>query len=70
MRDLEMLQFAIVKAKFDKILIVLNEIKEQEFESVLLWSTEASWARVADGKSLYHLGVIFGATVLWGACEK
>ena len=28
LRDLEMLQFVIVKAKFDKILIVLNEIKE------------------------------------------
>ena len=64
LRDLEMLQFAIYKAKFDKILIVLNEIKEWEFESVLFWSIEASWARVADGKSLYHLGVIFRATVL------
>ena len=28
LRDLEMLQFAIVKAKFDKIQIVLKEIKE------------------------------------------
>ena len=28
LRDLEMLQFAIVKTKFEKILIVLNEIKE------------------------------------------
>ena len=64
LHDLEMLQFVIVKAKFDKILIVLNEIKEWEFESVLFWSTEASWARIADGKSLYHLGLIFGATVL------
>ena len=31
---------------------------------ILFWSTEASWARIADGKSLYHLGLIFGATVL------
>ena len=32
---------------------------------ILFWSTEASWARIADGKSLYHLGLIFGATVLY-----
>ena len=61
-----MLQFAIVKAKFDKILIVLNEIKEWEFESVLFWSPEVSWARIADGESLYHLELIFRATVLMG----
>jgi len=45
-------------------MIVLNEIKEWEFQFVLFSSTESSWARIADGKSLYHLGLIYGVTVI------
>ena len=30
----------------------------------MFWSPEASWARIADGESWYHLELIFRATVI------
>jgi len=65
-----MLQYTIFQAKSDKILIILNEIKVSEFEKVLFQSTEVFRAWLADCKSLYHLGLIFRATVVLLYCDQ